>query len=74
MQNIKPQDHIDIAAAVPYILDEEYQGYNTAPLTREEKEIGEKFQMPEVGVRLIDFFFTEEDRKFILSFDGTPVS
>ena len=37
MQNIKPQDHIDIAAAVPYILDEEYQGYNTAPLTREEK-------------------------------------
>ena len=34
MQNIKPQDHIDIAAAVPYNLEEEYQGYNTSPLTR----------------------------------------
>ena len=73
MQNIRPQDSVEIAVAAPYIPKEEYQGYNTEPLTPEEKEIGEKFRMPETAVRLIDFFFTEEDRRFILSFDGHPV-
>jgi|GEM_PF-1093549 len=73
MQNIKPQDHINIAAAAPYVLKDEYQGYNSGDLTKEELEIGRRFDMPETAVRLIDFFFTKEDQAFILSFDGKPI-
>lgn len=67
MKEIRKQ--IDIRQPVPLNVKPEYQIHKT--ITENDQKIAEIFQMPDCAMDLVDFFFTKEDQKFILSKGNT---
>lgn len=59
------RDKIDIRQPVPLNVEPEY--HTNRAVTEEDRIIAKLFEMPECALDLIDFFFTKEDQKFILS-------
>jgi len=55
---------VNIEQAVPLNVYPQYVP-SQRPVNERDRLIGKRFEMPEIGLTLIDFFFTEEDQKFI---------
>lgn len=62
---------IDISQPVPLNVEPVYTPENP---TEEDYEIARRFHMPDFAADLVDFFFTEEDKKFILSVESETFS
>lgn len=61
----KNEEKIDIRQPVPLNVEPVYR--EKRDISESDREIARRFQMPECALDLVDFFFTKEDQKFILS-------